>query len=99
MDLLIAIKEYCDKLIEYNFYPKKKKPSLGKLEKYADLMNITERTLDDYNTFKSARTMCQVSGIQIAETLPELLYYAVSAILALCLGCGFVVVQALRKQE
>lgn len=68
-------------------------------EKYADLMNITERTLDDYNTFKSARTMCQVSGIQIAETLPELLYYAVSAILALCLGCGFVVVQALRKQE
>lgn len=38
MDLLIAIKEYCDKLIEYNFYPKKKKPSLGKLEKYADLM-------------------------------------------------------------
>lgn len=38
MDLLMAIKEYCDKLIEYNFYPKKKKPSLGKLEKYADLM-------------------------------------------------------------
>jgi hypothetical protein len=68
-------------------------------EKYADLMNITERTLDDYNTFKSARTMCQVSGIKIAETLPELLYYAVSAILALCLGCGLVVVQALRKQE
>lgn len=38
MDLLMAIREYCDKLIEYNFYPKKKKPSLGKLEKYADLM-------------------------------------------------------------
>lgn len=68
-------------------------------EKYADLMNKTERTLDGYNTYKSARTMCQVSGIKIAETLPELLYYAVSAILALCLGCGLVVVQALRKQK
>lgn len=36
MDLLLAIKEYCDKLIEYDFYPKRKKPSLGKLEKMAD---------------------------------------------------------------
>lgn len=38
MDLLLAIKNYCDKLVEYGFYPKKKAPSLGKLEKYADLM-------------------------------------------------------------
>ena len=37
MDLLLAIKNYCDKLIEYNYYPKTKKPSIGKLEKMADL--------------------------------------------------------------
>ena len=37
MDLLLAIQNYCAKLIEYDFYPKKKKPSLGKLEKMADL--------------------------------------------------------------
>ena len=37
MDLLLAIQNYCAKLIEYGFYPKKKKPSLGKLEKMADL--------------------------------------------------------------
>lgn len=37
MDLLLAIKEYCDKLIEHNYYPKKR-PSVGKLEKIADLM-------------------------------------------------------------
>lgn len=37
MDLLLAIQKYCDKLMEYGFYPKKKKPSLGKLEKMADL--------------------------------------------------------------
>lgn len=37
MDLLLAIKNYCDKLIEHNYYPKTKKPSVGKLEKMADL--------------------------------------------------------------
>lgn len=37
MDLLLAIQKYTNKLIEYNFYPKRKKPSLGKLEKMADL--------------------------------------------------------------
>lgn len=37
MDLLLAIQKYVDKLIENNYYPKKKKPSLGKLEKMADL--------------------------------------------------------------
>lgn len=40
MDLLMAIKKYCDKLIEYGYYPKAKKPSLGKLEKMADLCMI-----------------------------------------------------------
>lgn len=37
MELLLAIQNYCAKLIEYDFYPKNKKPSLGKLEKMADL--------------------------------------------------------------
>lgn len=37
MDLLIAIQKYCERLVAFGFYPKKKKPSLGKLEKLADL--------------------------------------------------------------
>ena len=37
MDLLIAIQKYCDKLVAFGYYPKRKKPSLGKLEKLADL--------------------------------------------------------------
>ena len=37
MDLLLAIKDYCSKLMEYGYYPKTKKPSIGKLEKMADL--------------------------------------------------------------
>ena len=37
MDLLLAISKYVTKLLECGYYPKKK-PSLGKLEKIADLM-------------------------------------------------------------
>lgn len=37
MNLLLAIKNYCNKLIEFGYYPKTKKPSVGKLEKMADL--------------------------------------------------------------
>lgn len=39
MDLLLAIQNYVDKLIQHGYYPKKK-PSLGKLEKIADLMMV-----------------------------------------------------------
>ena len=37
MDLLKAIQDYVDELIKHNYYPKRKRPSLGKLEKMADL--------------------------------------------------------------
>lgn len=40
MNLLLAIQQYTNKLIEYGYYPKSKKPSLGKLEKMADLCYI-----------------------------------------------------------
>jgi hypothetical protein len=68
-------------------------------DQYVDLMNVTQQTLDGYNSFKSARTILQVSGIKITETLPELLYYTVSGILGLCLGCGFVFISELYKTK
>lgn len=37
MDLLLAIKDYCKRLMELGYYPKEKAPSVGKLEKMADL--------------------------------------------------------------
>ena len=66
---------------------------------YAGLVNITEETLEGYNAFKSGRVLLQVSGIRTLETLPELLYYAVSGILALCAGCGIFVFLACRKTK
>ena len=68
-------------------------------DQYVRLMEITEETLDDYNSFKSGKVVLQVCGIQITETIPELLYYTVSAILAVCLGCGVIVVGEIKKSR
>lgn len=66
-------------------------------EEYVQLTNITEETLEGYNAFKSGRVILQVCGICTTETLPELLYYAVSGILALCVACGLLVIFELKK--
>jgi hypothetical protein len=64
---------------------------------YSKLTETTKETLEGYNAVKSGRTLLQVSGIQITETLPELLYYVVSMVLASCAACGLVLVNELKK--
>lgn len=66
---------------------------------YSSLMKTTEKTLEGYNAVKSGNVLLQVSGVQITETLPELLYYVVSVILAICLGCGLVIIYELDKNR
>lgn len=68
-------------------------------EQYVLLTNITEQTLEGYNAFKSGRVILQVCGIRTTETMPELLYYAVSGILALCVGCGLIVIYEIKKSR
>ena len=66
-------------------------------DQYAYLMDMTTKTLDGYNTFKSGRVVMQVSGIRITEALPDMLYYMLSGILALCLSCGLIVVDEVKE--
>ena len=68
-------------------------------EQYSSLIEITEKTLEGYNAVKSGNVLLQVSGVQVTETLPELLYYVVSMILAMCLGCGLVIIYELDKNK
>lgn len=65
---------------------------------YAELHTVTEQTLVDYNNFRSAQHISQVSGIQTEETLPDLLYYAVSAIFACCLGVACIILLEYRRR-
>lgn len=68
-------------------------------EQYVWLTNITAQTLEGYNAFKSGRVILQVCGIRTTEKMPELLYYAVSGLLALCVGCGLIVIYEIKKSR
>ena len=67
--------------------------------KYQQLHDLTVRTLEDYNDYLSARHLLQVSGIQVEETLPDLMYYAVSGILSVGLGVVFVLFLELKREK
>lgn len=64
---------------------------------YQQLHNLTTRTLEDYNDYLAAQNLMQVSGVLVEETLPDLLYYAVSGILSV--GVGVVVVLFLELKR
>ena len=66
---------------------------------YQQLHDLTIRTLDDYNAYLSAHHVLQVSGIQVEETLPDLLYYAVSGILSLGLGVVCILFLELKREN
>ena len=66
---------------------------------YQQLHDLTVRTLEDYNTYRAARHILQVSGIQVEENLPDLLFYAVSGILSAGMGVVFVLFLELKRQN
>ena len=66
---------------------------------YQQLHDLTVRTLEDYNEYLSAQHILQVSGIQVEETLPDLLYYAVSGVLSVGLGVVCVLFLELKRKK
>lgn len=66
---------------------------------YQQIHDLTVRTLKDYNSFRAARHLMQVSGIQVEETLPDLMYYAVSGILSVGLGVLCVMFLELKREK
>ena len=64
---------------------------------YQQLHDLTVRTLEDYNASRSAQYLMQVSGVQVDEKLPDLLYYAVSGVLAVGLGVLAVLFLELKR--
>ena len=66
---------------------------------YLQLHDLTVRTLEDYNAFQAGRYLMQVSGVQVEETLPDLLFYAVSGILSMGLGVVCVLFLELKREK
>ena len=68
-------------------------------KEYQRIHNLTTRTLEDYNDYLAAQHLMQVSGVQVEETLPDLLYYAVGGILSAGLGVVCVLFLELKRQN
>ena len=66
---------------------------------YQQLHDLTIRMLEDYNDYLAAQHLMQVSGVQVEETLPDLLFYAVSGILSIGLGVAFVLFLELKREK
>ena len=66
---------------------------------YLQLHDLTVRTLEDYNAFQAGRYLMQVSGVQVEETLADLLFYAVSGILSMGLGVVCVLFLELKREK
>ena len=77
-------------------------PVMPKLtsEKYNNLYALTKSTIEDYNTYKSAKSIKCISGVVSHKSTSTVFYYAVSIILALMLGVVLsVLLMYLRKKD
>lgn len=55
-------------------------------EKFNDLYSLTKNTIDDYNTYKSAKSIECISGVVAHKSTSTVFYYTVSLVIALMLG-------------
>lgn len=68
-------------------------------DEYAALHALTEDTLEGYNEYKASRYILQASGVSVKETLPVLLYCAVTLVVALGISMGGVVFVELKRKK
>lgn len=67
--------------------------------KYNNLHEITEKTLDDYNNYKSGHYIAQISGVSVVETVNDVFYYTIVTVLSFALGVMVVVFVELKNKK
>ena len=60
--------------------------------------DIAEKTIEDYNHYKSARFIQLVTGISVSETMGEMIYYVATFILSLGMGVVVIIFTELKKK-
>lgn len=68
-------------------------------DEYNRIQELTEITMNDYNNYRSARYIANVSGTATIENMGELVYYATAVVLSLCLGIVVVVFLELKRKK
>ena len=102
-DLLID-KDVYTKNIEYFSNENAQNPQVEQLlsdicDKYNAIQQLTEKTIDDYNNYKSSRYLTSISGIAISEDVNELIYYASTLVLSLGFGIIAIIFLELKRKK
>lgn len=71
----------------------------GICDKYNTIQQLTEKTIDDYNNYKSARYLTTISGIATSEDVNELIYYVSTLVLSLGLGVIAIIFLELKRKK
>ena len=71
----------------------------GICDKYNTIQQLTEKTIDDYNNYKSARYLTTISGIATSENVNELIYYVSTLVLSLGLGVIAIIFLELKRKK
>lgn len=67
--------------------------------KYNTIQQLTEATISDYNNFKSARCLANVSGIAVSENVSDIIYYVSTLVLSIGLGIIVIVFLELKRKK
>ena len=102
-DLLID-KDIYTKNIEHFSNESAQNPQVEQLlsdicDKYNTIQQLTEKTIDDYNNYKSSRYLTIISGIAISEDVNELIYYASTLVLSLGFGIIAIIFLELKRKK
>ena len=68
-------------------------------DKYNTIQQLTEKTIDDYNNYKSSRYLTTISGIAISEDVNELINYVSTLVLSLGFGVIAIVFLELKRKK
>lgn len=68
-------------------------------DKYNTIQQLTEKTIDDYNDYKSARYLTTISGIATSENVNRIIYYASTLVLSMGFGVIAIVFLELKRKK
>ena len=71
----------------------------GICDKYNTIQQITEKTIEDYNNYKSARYFATISGVATSEVVNGFVYYTSTLVLALGFGIIAIIFLELKRKK
>ena len=102
-DLLSDTDIYTDNITHF-FNENVQNPQVEQLlfeicDKYNTIQQLTEKTIDDYNNYKSSRYITTISGIATSKDVNGFIYYTSTFVLSLGVGIIIIVFLELKRKK